>query len=392
MMKLIPPTNWDNGLILEFKKLGIGEVYGKMAVDVIGGGRPAYILPNVSAREVARHIKRLHEAGIRFNYILSAPWLDSQEFTRTGRNRILRFVGWLAGIGVDKVTVTIPYLAQLIKDRYPRLEICVSVFAGVDSLEKALFWQKLGAEEITLSQTVLNRDFNRLKLIRKNVACGLRLIGNTNCLYQCPLSGYHALKNAQASQKQHSHAPGLMIDYCLLSCRYLRLSDLSRIIRSNWIRPEDLGAYEEIGIDAIKLVDRKCSTQQLVKIVGSYAQRRFEGNLLELLPFYYRDGGFRKKNLLLKMRYFFHPFESDLSALLRSRGLDGDMPVSIDNRKLDGFIRKFQEEDCSVKSCADCGYCGRVAQDVIEYDKERLEKLRSSYSALFKSSLTVTNL
>lgn len=378
-MDLIAPTNWDHKLVPEYKALGIKEAYGKLATDAIGGGRPAYILPNVSRKRAAAHIGKLHDAGIRFNYILNAPCLSSQEFTRTGRARIYKLLNWLVSIGVDKVTVTIPYLLQMIKDKFPTLEVCVSVFAGVDSLEKALFWQEIGVDEITLLQTALNRNFGQLKLIRKNVKCRLRLLGNTGCLYQCPLIGYHASISSHASQTRYSNKAGFMIDYCSLSCKYLRLTKPERFIRSNWIRPEDLHIYEEIGIDGIKLVDRRCSTEHLIKIARSYSKRYFEGNLLELLPLFHGGLPLTKETLLLKLKYFFHPFESNIFAIPQLKTIVQDLNIYIDNRKLDGFIKKFMEQDCDAEVCSDCQYCDQVAKEVIQYDREYLERLKSFY-------------
>ena len=382
-MDLIAPTNWDDALILEFKNLGINEVYGKLGIDVIGGGRAAHMLPDVSRKGAGSHIKKLREAGIKFNYLLNSPCLHSREFTHSGRVKIQKLVNWLVNIGVDKVTVTIPYLAQLIKDAYPSLKISVSVFAGVDCVEKALFWQNIGADEITLLQTAVNRNFNRLRLIRKNTSCRLRLLGNTGCLYLCPIIGYHATTSAHASQAAFSHKAGFAFDYCSLFCRYLRLQDPSWFIKSNWIRPEDLHIYEDIGIDSIKLVDRSCSTEQLIKICRSYSSRRFEGNLFELLPLFQGRQGLNKRNFLLKIKYFFHPLETNMFNLLKLRPLVQDLKIHLDNRKLDGFIDKFMEVDCSVTDCSDCLYCNRIAKEALSYDKGYLANLTASYKEFF---------
>jgi len=236
-MELIPPTNFDNELVMEFKRIGIKETYGKLAIDFIGGGRPASGLHYVSKRRVAEHIRKLHDAGISFNYLLNASCLGSIEFTRLGRKKIYRLLRWLVDIKVDKITVTIPYLLQLIKDKHPHLKLCVSTIAEVNSLQKALFWQKIGADEITLSHLSLCRNFNQLSLIKKAVSCKLRLIANAGCLYQCPLSQYHTSWDSHASQLRFSNKAGLLISYCTLFCRYLRLLNPVEFIRSQLIRP-----------------------------------------------------------------------------------------------------------------------------------------------------------
>lgn len=47
-MKLSVPTNWDDGLIETFTGARVDEVYGKLASDIFGGGRAAYLARPVS--------------------------------------------------------------------------------------------------------------------------------------------------------------------------------------------------------------------------------------------------------------------------------------------------------------------------------------------------------
>ena len=382
-MDLIPPTNWDDDLVDFYRGLGVKEVYGKLAVDFVGGGRSAYTLRDVSAGKAERHIRLLGEAGLGFNYVLNAPCLGSAEYTKSGRAGIFKLLDWLVDAGVGKVTVTIPYLLELIKARYPALQVTVSVFAGVDSVDKAAFWERLGADEITLLQTTMNRDFKALRLIRKKVKCRLRLIGNTSCLYQCPLIGYHAVMSSHASQSGYSGKAGLHIEYCPIVCKYMRLLEPVRFIKSNWIRPEDLHVYEELGIDGIKLVDRTCSTEQLKRIVEAYSRRRYDGNLIGLLPLFHRgvsggSPGLSPGNLKMKAQYLVHPLESNVLALPKIHALSRDLEVSIDNRSLDGFIDKFLSHDCRSADCDECGYCGKVAEKAVKCDKRYLERMVSN--------------
>lgn len=378
-MELIPPTNFDDTLVDEFKTMGIKETYGKLAIDFIGGGRPASGLHYVSKRRAAEHIRKLHDAGISFNYLLNASCLGSIEFTRLGRKKIYRLFRWLVDIKVDKITVTIPYLLQLIKDKHPHLKLCVSTIAEVDSLQKALFWQKIGADEITLSHLSLCRNFNQLSLIRKAVSCKLRLIANAGCLYQCPLSQYHTSWDSHASQLRFSNKAGLLISYYTLFCRYLRLLNPDEFIRSQWIRPEDLHIYENIGINAIKLTDRRCSSSEIIKITKAYSERKYQGNLLDLLPAFHGGIPVNRSNVWLKWKYFFHPFETNMFSIFRFVRLMEDIKVYIDNKKLGGFIKKFIDEDCSLKDCSRCLYCDKIAKEVVSYDREKIEWLRKRY-------------
>lgn len=210
-------------------------------------------------------------------------------------------------MGVDSVTISIPYLLELIKNRYPQLGIPVSTQAGVDSIERAKYWEDLGADEITLSFVDVNRDFHLLKEIRKNIRCRLKLIANLDCLYHCPFYKYHSVLNSHSSHSTHP-TRGFMIDYCYLSCSYKRMKDSVESIRSGWIRPEDVHYYEDVGIDRLKIVNRTMITEAISLIVNAYAERRYNGNLLDLFSDPRKNIMYCKSNLFHKLRYFFRPF------------------------------------------------------------------------------------
>jgi len=374
-LKLIMPTNWDDALIPEYKALGIAECYGKLAVDVVGGGRSAFILPNVSRARVAGHVRKLHGAGIKFNYLLNAACGSFREFSRSGNREIGKLLSWLERSEVDSITVAAPYFLQIIKKRYPRFKVCVSTNAGVGSLQGALFWQELGADQITLSHILMNRNFSMIRLLKNRISCELRVIANTSCLLDCPLSRYHTAYDAHSSQVDSARRPGFAVDYCNLFCKFIRLSDPVKFISSQWIRPEDLAVYESAGIGAFKLIDRRCSTEKLLLIARAYAGRRYDGNLVDLLPMFHGKTVLDLRTLPLKLRYFFHPRELNLFSLAELGNILQDFRIRIDNTKLNGFIEKFVTSGCPPEGCSDCGYCARVAGEILTYDKEYLKGL-----------------
>ncbi|MDD5690529.1 MAG: U32 family peptidase [Candidatus Omnitrophica bacterium] len=381
-MELIPPTNFDDVLVDAFKAMGIKEVYGKLAVDFIGGGRFASGLPNVGRVNFLKHIKKLNDAGIGFNYILNAPCLSSREFTRTGRRRIKKLLNWLDLNGVKKVTVAIPYLLQVIKDNYPDFKVCVSTYAQVDSYQKAKYWQDIGADEITLLDTSVNRNFKLLKAIRSKISAKLRLIANTGCLHHCHLLQSHALSASHGSQESYFHKPGFAVDYCVICCRYLRLLDPVNFIRSQWIRPEDIGIYEAEGIDGIKLIDRRCSAATIIAITKSYYERKHHGNLLDLLPAFHGKSPKNLTSILLKIKYCLHPYENNIFNILKLYKTIEGIDIYIDNIKLGGFLSGLKSRDCDYLDCSECGYCNKVAQEAVRYDKDYIDRMLKAYKGL----------
>lgn len=382
-MKLIVPTNWDINLINKLKNFNVSEMYGKLDVDVIGGGRPSCALSAVNKKNVAQQIKLIHENGMKFSYLLNSACMGNKEWTKKGRKKIIQLLDWISKIGADSVVITIPYILDIIKQKYPNLTPVVSCFANVNSVEKAKFWESSGAKVITLSHWELNRSFKLLKEIRKNVSCELQLIVNDFCISDCPLFEYHKNLISHASQEGNHKNP--FIDYCRLSCRYRMISDPQNIIRGTWIRPEDLQLYEEYGIDRFKIVDRVMHSDAIETIVKAYHERGYNGNLYDLFCSNSKTKKLNEKsNIMHKLKYFFHPFKINILKLLEMKKLTRDLDIYIDNKKLEGFINKFIDEDCRYKSCSVCGYCKKKSEDVITMNNDYRNEMINTYKKNFE--------
>ncbi|MFH1397320.1 MAG: U32 family peptidase [Candidatus Omnitrophota bacterium] len=393
-MEFSVPTNWQpeliKGIALANRNREIKEVYGKLIMDDIGGGRIASSLPFISRSSVVRHIRELHEEGLKFNYLINAVCLDNFEFTRPGQKKIRRLIDWVVNSGADSVTVANPYLMMWVKKNYPFLSLNVSVMANVDSLEKAKFWEGLGADKIGLPGPALNRNFKMLKLLRKALKCKIQLVANNACLCNCPTYINHAVMSCHASQKWH-RSKGFMLDYYVLMCRLERLKNPENIIRSDWIRPEDIGFYEELGVDSIKLVDRRCSTEMIIKIINAYTARTYQGNISELFPFFSGRSfdshrGWVNKIFNMGDISSFNPFKVWSHSKLFSK-----VELMIDNQQLTGFIQNFPQ-GCDLVSCDKCGYCRKIASMAVRFDKAYLDKMIEKYkmalNMLFEDGLS----
>jgi collagenase-like PrtC family protease len=103
----------------------------------------------------------------------------------------MTLLDWLGNIGIRHVTVSTPFLLEVIKARRPQFTVKVGIYAQVDTPRRAKFWEDLGADAINLESFSINRDFSRLAAIRQSVRCDLQLIANHCCLPNCPLQNYH---------------------------------------------------------------------------------------------------------------------------------------------------------------------------------------------------------
>lgn len=390
-MKFSVPTNFQVDLLdrLGDNKREIDYIYGKLADDFVGGGRPSFFLPTISKGYLKRYVKDVHKNGLKFNYLLNTACLGNREYTISGQRQIRRLIDWLVDMGVDSVTVAIPYLAQLIKKKYPRLELHASNLAYIDSVIKAKYWEDLGAGLLVLASSSLNRDFETLNKIRRHVKCKLELIANNACLYRCPIRDYHRVMIAHASQNDN-HANKYFIDYCILNCRNMRLKDPVNFIRSDWIRPEDVHYYEEAGIDYLKIVDRGCATDFILNAITAYVKRSYTGNLADLFIFFSRDAFLRRtKRYLHYMRYLFKPLTVNVLKVKNCFKLF-PLDVYIDNQALDGFLEFFIKGNCKQGLCEECGYCRGIAGKTVKIEEKYLNEALYKYNNILDDIISGT--
>jgi len=257
-----------------------------------------------------------------------------------------------------------------VRKRFPRLKVKVSTTARVNTVRKALQYEDMGVEEIIIDEHI-NREFKTLEAIRKAVRCNLELIVNNICLWQCPYNYEHVNHDGHASREGEEE------DYCYLQypgylCLYRKLTDPVELLKSPWIRPEDIPHYEAIGYEHFKITERFKKTSLLLEHVKAYENRRFDGNLLDLftLP---RKGAFTPVHL----EYFIKPEHVNImkiSELEKVFDLEVRELIQMDNRKLDGFIEFFKKNDCNQTTCSDCQYCERFFKKVAVVNEEGVKK------------------
>ena len=396
-MRLSVATNYDPALVEALREYPVTELYGKLRQDAVGGGRAPYQLAPVSREQVAAHVAHARRVGIGFNYLLNAACLGNREITRRGQREIERLLDWVSEIGATAVTIATPLLLQLVKERYPHLRVRISLFAGVDRPAKARMWEDLGADCIVLDGMLVNREFKTLRRIRQSVGCDLELLANNSCLMACALAPMHMNAIAHSAQSWHANK-GFLVDWCFLKCTEMKVRDPLNYVRSEWIRPEDLHAYEELGYDLFKIVERDLPTPTLVKRVRAYAERRFEGNLLELVqPFGFQgvrdDRRYYRRGLRWLLRFIVRPGLVNPARMLllkrlaevrgMTRPLDGDPPVVIDNRKLDGFIERFRTKGCREEDCEQCRWCHQFVERAVRVDPKQRSVALGAYEDLF---------
>jgi len=327
-MRLSVPTNWDDTFIESLSHRKAEEVRGKAEAGL-------------KARH-AGHIRAARAKGFSFNYLLDEACLDNREWGRNWQSGIENLLDRLAACGADRLTVSVPYLLELIKKRFPFFKVNVSDSAHIDCAARARLWLELGADSLTLSSVKVNRDFGLIKSIRAAVSCELRLSANAPGLLNCPFSFHRPFFGAHRSKAKNA-----LFDYDLAGCRRIYLSDPAMLLKASWIRPEDAGFYSRLGADILELSGSSLPEERLRILIDAYSQGAYRGNLLDLL-------------------------------LWEDRTETGRDVFSVDNAKLDGFIERLYEAGCNGADCGECRFCAEKAREAVKYeDNERLRVLRS---------------
>jgi collagenase-like PrtC family protease len=255
--------------------------------------------------------------------VLNSSCMGGQQLTPEGYRTIDWYFDKLNGIGIDSITVADPFFVEMLAKDYD-MDVVVSVLSFVDSPQKAEFYEQLGATTIVIDPAV-NRQFDKLEAIRDAVSCDLKLLVNEACLYQCPF------RYAHFNFFSHANGPGpkpnVLDDYYYFKCLSLRINDPQQLIKSPWIRSEDLREYRHIT-DTFKIGGRTQFVNWILNAVDAYANESYEGNLMDLLDSI-KD---------LKDHFF------------------------IPNSELNGAIEQWKRCD---KVCHKCGYCKRLAEKVI---------------------------
>jgi len=331
---------------------------------MIGSGGSGPDITHMTRNQVEEYIGQAHFAGLKFDYLLNAPSMDNMEWDENTHGELLEHLEWISSLSVESVTITIPYLLELIKRQFPRLRVRVSTIAHVDSVARAKFFESLGADSITLDFNV-NRDFKLLKAIRSAVNCELNILANNLCLYQCPYEYYHHDSLGHASQS-YNPLNGCYIDYCVIRCTLDRLCDISQIIKCRWVRPEDIPVYEELGINVFKISGRSMPTEHILNAAMAYSSRHYNGNLYDIL------------NVLAPKTGLIN------SALPEAQdNLIGPPPrLYIDNQALEGFLDFFRKQNC-LSGCSHCDYCQKIANKVIQFHRNEVDE----YVALLNAFL-----
>jgi collagenase-like PrtC family protease len=308
----------------------IREIYLSGPQEHSGSGR---IVPPLDFGAFASVVDKIHAEGIRVNLLLNSVCEDSDWYSPEVLKSTMGYLERVHGEhGVEAITIANPLYIREVRKRFPNLEICASVLGDIDCVQKAVLFRKAGADVLT-PDVDINRNLTLLKKIKDATHAEIKLMVNEGCLFRCAFRKFHFNYISHKSRKPDMNKGVKAEDNVFsLNCIQLSNSDPSQLLKSCWIRPEDVRKYGQIT-GYFKLVGRTSSKSMLIRCLNAYLGESWDGDLLELMA----------GNLYsVAMSHLMH----------------------LDNKSLDtiGFFEKVTACD---KECSECPYCSELVRRLV---------------------------
>ena len=219
--------------------------------------------------------------GIPLNLLFNATCYGEDSQSRAFFHKIGDTVDYIGGrFGLESVTTTSPLIAKFIKANFPQLRTRASVNMGIGTVQGMDYLAQY--YDSYYMKRELNRDF--AQIVRLSDWCNkngktLHILANSGCLNHCSAHTFHdnlVAHEAQIAKMDNAYQfGGICREYLKDPAHYESL-----IHDTSFIRPEDVSKYEPY-FDAMKLATRVHRCPEAV--LASYVNRRFSGNILDLL-------------------------------------------------------------------------------------------------------------
>ena len=227
------------------------------------------------------------------------------------------------GLFPDIVTTTSPFVATVLRLRFPQVKIRWSVNLRVHGTTGFECVEEL------FDSFYVTRERQRDPAYLAQVAAWAQAHGkvvgmqaNSGCLRQCPYQTFHDNLHGHGQVRQNRIGQR-DFDFTYFRCRvnYAR-RNWEDFIRATWIRPEDVPLFEPY-VSVVKLATRRHRFP--TQVLNAYASYSYDGNLLDLMD----------------------PVHTELFA-----------PNRIDNAS---FPADFATTVGACPDANDCRHCGRCA-------------------------------
>ena len=321
-------------------KDSIKEVYFPLPAELATNARTSGTTVALADSLVLMEV--LRSDNINGALIINSSWMPLEAYTDDYISKLFSGINALYKRGLRKIILKNNYYMNtgLFKKVFPELHVEASINQMLDTYDKVVQAVELFGYDSVIVDRSLNRNFAEFIKVtdflqRRNI--GAKLLLNEGCLYACPFkqdhdnmigmcsySGKLFSKYKYAFLEEYPDKDGIIRDVNVqYGCVNVYENNPWMFLKSPFIRPEDLGNYED-HVDLVKISGRTQSTEWIIRAIDGYVNKSYDGNI--------RD--------------------------LTDTGPIGNL--SYPNKKLDKLFKMTSK--CN-KDCSSCGYCKNLYLD-----------------------------
>ena len=226
-------------------------------------------------------LRRIKGWGMKLDLLFNANCYGRLAMSEELRNHVGSILEHLEDAvgGVDIVTTTSPFIAEVVKKYFPSIDVRASVNMWIGSVKAMTYVSDLF--DSFYVQREYNRDLDYIAGLKEWCTAngkGLYLLANSGCFAYCTGHTYHDNLVAHEAEICETKNVEDFMPYTCWRCLKKR-ENWPMILQNNWIRPEDVHHYEGL-IDTMKLATRMHARPQMV--IDAYVRGSFWGNLVDL--------------------------------------------------------------------------------------------------------------
>lgn len=314
----------------------VTEVYGSIRTSKMGSGRKFIELEDINLEELKKYVEYCNENNIKFNYTLNVNCNGDNEYTKKGKNELIKEIDELVNIGIKDFTVVLPSFISIIAEEFPQVDVTLSIIAGVDSISKMRYY--CGFKNIK-NIYIHEKVYRQPKLLKELINIAhmndkkVGMIVNSICLADCPFRNFHYNYVSHALKDKECIIP----EYYGTLCAIEKIKDKRNVLSAPWVRPDDLKFYIDLGIDRFKISGREmiANKADIHRVVKVFNEGSFIGNLIELF-----------------MCFTVCPYSEIFE--IQNNSIINNYLQSILNEKI----------KCHVNGCNDCNNCSEALKEV----------------------------
>lgn len=267
--------------LLDEYKNHISSVYFPFPENIVNSGR-AISQDKTYQSEMIKLIKKCNDYGIETIIIMNSICEGEKTGDKEHLMNVISYLKKLYKVGLSSVSVTNLLYVPFIKKSIPGITIFSSVNCYVKNAETAIYLKKIWVDVITIDRDI-NRDFKKIKDIKKKTSLPLQLMLNEWCIRNCPYRNIHF--NIIAHWVEDNIKNEKVGKYNLIerfSCKKMLEKNRKLVFRIPFVRPEDLHHYEN-DFKHFKLVTRWLETSKIKLFLDAYIAWYYDGNLFDFI-------------------------------------------------------------------------------------------------------------